>query len=254
MHETRRTHQLLSIYLTTGSFLARSRELELASDATETRTSARDGMERIEEKREEKKKKKNADSPRPSNQSIQLPHGPLPLRTRTDAAIDIRLQLPDAPPLTGPALLQHALTQAIAMKSVLARKDKKLPTQQRQPTDMAPLARLNDSVAPIEGCDIRLNRGRARSRVIHLLPKGINMSRVVLQSVADLLLEVVDDDKVRKERDQILDANEAFVDVAAVEEVERRLDAAVAADDFPGDGEPEFLAQGGLRIGPGGDE
>lgn len=136
---------------------------------------------------------------------------------------------------------------------MLAREDEELPAQQRQPTDVAFLAGLDDGVAAVEGADVGPDGGGRRGRVVHFFLERVDVARVGFQGVADLFLEVVDDDEVREEGDQVFDA-EAGVDVAAFEEVERRFDAGVLADDLFGDGEPEFFAQGRVRLRAGGDE
>lgn len=140
------------------------------------------------------------------------------------------------------------------MKRMLARKDKELPAQQRQPTDAAFLAGLDDRVPTVEGRDVRPNRRRRRGRVVHLLLQRVDVARVGLERVTDLLFEVVDDDEVREEGDQVLDAEAgAGVGFGALEEVEGRLDAGGLGDDFFGDGEPEFFAEGAGRVWAGGD-
>lgn len=140
------------------------------------------------------------------------------------------------------------------MKRVLARKDEEVPTQQRQAADAAHLTGLDDGVAAIEGADVRLDGLGARSRLVHLPFQRVDVPRIPFQRVADLLLEVVDNDKVREEGDQVLDAEEAVSGVAALEEIKGCFDAGVLGDDLLGDGQPELFAEGRVRSGAGGNE
>ena len=102
------------------------------------------------------------------------------------------------------------------MKSMLARKHKELPRQQRQTTHIAPLPGFNNRIPLFEGLDIRLDMRSRRLTIIHLLLQAINLVAVVFEGGADFLFEIVDDDEVGEEGDEVFDAEE----VDAAEELD----------------------------------
>ncbi|KFY19820.1 hypothetical protein V491_04194 [Pseudogymnoascus sp. VKM F-3775] len=73
---------------------------------------------------------------------------------------------------------------------------------------------------------------------VHLLAQRIDVARIALQGVADLILKVIDDDEVREEGDEVLNLEKG----AAREEGEGCGDSVALADDGFGDEEPELLA------------
>lgn len=66
-----------------------------------------------------------------------------------------------------------------------------------------------------------------RRRIIHLSLQRVDLTRVLLQSRADFLFEVVDDDEVREEGNQIFDAQK----FAPLEELHCCFDTALIALD-----------------------
>ena len=144
------------------------------------------------------------------------------------------------------------------MKAMLtARKDEKLPAQERQLAHPAAFARLDDRVPAIQRLDVPPHGLGRRGRGVHFCVEGGDRPGVGLQRGADLVLEVIDDDEVREKRDQVFNAEQ----FAALEEIDGGLDGADAllGDDLAGDGEPELLAQrlvgaGRGSVGDGGGE
>src|SRR5689334_6138647 len=105
---------------------------------------------------------------------------------------------------------------------MLTGEHKELPAQQRQPARMALLTRLHNGVPVVEPGNVDADVGRRLAGVVHLLAQRVDAAPVVLERAANLLLEVVDDDEIREEGNQVLDAQQ----LAPLEKLNRRLDAA----------------------------
>jgi hypothetical protein len=97
------------------------------------------------------------------------------------------------------------------VERVLAREDVELPREQRHGAHRATLAGVERDEAVLEPGCVLLHRVRAARRVVHLLLERIDLRRVSLECVGDLLLEVVDDNEVGEERQDIFNLEQVCV-------------------------------------------
>ena len=112
------------------------------------------------------------------------------------------------------------------MKGVLARENEKLSTQDWQAADPALFTWLHNRVPHVKRLDLCLDLIRRVRRNVHFLLQRVNVSGVFLQSVANFFFEVIDNNKVREERDQVLN----FKQVALPEESNGSFDARILSN------------------------
>lgn len=98
----------------------------------------------------------------------------------------------------------HLVDETICMERVLAREDVELPREEGQSTAAALLACINDDEAISQVGDVALDGLCAPSRFVHVVLEPLDVRRVVLESRADLVLEVVDDHKIGEKGEDVL--------------------------------------------------
>jgi hypothetical protein len=82
------------------------------------------------------------------------------------------------------------------MERVLTREDVELPRQEGQSTAPTLLARIDDDETVAQIGNVALDGLCAPSCLVHVVLQPLDVRRVALESRADLLLEVIDDDEV----------------------------------------------------------
>lgn len=91
------------------------------------------------------------------------------------------------------------------MERVLAREDVELAREELLAAAATALGGVDDDETIAEVGNVSLDRLGAARRVVHVALEALNVRRVALERGADLVLEVVDDDKVGEERQDVLD-------------------------------------------------
>lgn len=154
----------------------------------------------------------------------------------------------------------YLLDQAISVEAVLARERVKLSGQELLSARAALLARLDDHEAVVELGDVGLDGLSGARRLGHVLLQALYVRRVVFERRADLLLEVVDHDKVGEEGQDVLDLEQtrrleelhrAARGIEGISETLRRreppqharLDVVLLPDDMFRNLEPQLLPQ-----------
>ena len=94
------------------------------------------------------------------------------------------------------------------MESMPAREDVELPIEQLLFADIALLQRINRDKPRAELVNVLFDRLRALARFVHLPFEILDSLRVGLESIANLVLEVVNDDKVWEVRQYVFDGQQ----------------------------------------------
>ena len=91
------------------------------------------------------------------------------------------------------------------MERMLTREDIELSCEQRLVTMRTSLASVDSDESLLQCRYVLLDGLGVPCHLIHLSLQRVDMGRVALQRSANLLLEIIDDHKVRKERQDVLD-------------------------------------------------
>jgi len=90
--------------------------------------------------------------------------------------------------------------KAVRMERMLAREDVELPGQEGVCALGAPLAGVDANYTPRQGVNVLLDGVRASCRIIHHPAEAIDVLCVSLERMADLILEVVNDNEIGEKR------------------------------------------------------
>ena len=102
----------------------------------------------------------------------------------------------------------HLVDEAVSVEGVLAREDVELSREELLSTAPAPFRGIDDHEPVAEVRNVGLDRLGRPGRVVHVALEALNVGRVALERGADLVLEVVDDDKVGEEGQDVFNLEE----------------------------------------------
>ena len=101
--------------------------------------------------------------------------------------------------------------ETVSMKRMATREDVELSGQEEMRADRACFSSVDRHKTVLQSRDILFDRLSRLRSLVHILLQCIDMRRVTLQSMCNLLLEIINDDKVRKEWKDILDLEKISV-------------------------------------------